>query len=199
MQHCVYIILEGVKIALVHSQTYEQLIVDQNPFNTTVTGNPSAICCIQEMSLLLVAFTSGDIGTFSLQQSQFDFHSVTSIGSRGTHLYSLGIEGHFVCMEVMSMDESTNELWCGCNNNTIVILKSLSVEKSPVVSQTIKNISGPALTSCSVLQLRMVNVLNLQLVCALLDIGIVVCYDAALKDCLKRIQTSTGTWLLSMH
>ena len=27
---------------------------------TAVTGNPCSICCIQELNLLLIAFTSGD-------------------------------------------------------------------------------------------------------------------------------------------
>ena len=187
---------------IVHSQTHEQLTVDQNPFNT-VAGNPCAICCIPDVNLLFVAFTSGDIGIVSLPENQFnltelnssfEYEIISSIGKRGTHLCSLGIEGHFLCMEVVTIDENTNDIWCGCNDNTIVILslQSLSVVKTPKVAQTIRNISGSAHISCKVLQLKMINTLNLQLVCALLDVGVVVCYDAGLKDCLKRIPAPTG-------
>ena len=192
------IVVEGVNIAIVHSQTFEQLTIDHNPFNSTVTGDPCAVYCIQEMSLLLVAFTGGDIGVLSLPQNQFNFHSyeiISSVGGRDIKLCSLGIEGHFISMEMVTIDESTNkELWCGCENNTIVILllSSLSVEKTPAVSQTIRNVSGAAHIPCKVLQLKVVNTFNIQLVCALLDTGTVVCYDTALKDCLKRIPTSTG-------
>ena len=197
--------LKGIKIVIVHSQSHEHLSTDQNPFNSssTVTGDPCAVCCIEEMNLIFVAFTSGDIGILSLPenqfnltalQSSFEYEIISSIGRRGTYLCSLGVESHFLCMEVVATDESTNELWCGCNNNTIVILslQSLSVERIPVVSQTIRNVSGSPHISCKILQLKMVNTLNLQLVCVLLDGGIIVCYDATLKDCLKRIPTSTG-------
>ena len=197
-----YIILKGVKIVIVHSQTHEQLSV-QNPFGSNVSGDPHAVCCIQEKDLLLVAFSSGDIGILALSQNQFnltalhsafEYEIISSIGRKGTHLFSLGVEGHFLCMEVVTVDESTNDLWCGCNNNTIVVmsLSSLSVERTPVISQTIRNVSGSAHISCKILQLKIVDTLNLQLVCALLDVGVVVCYDAVLKDCLKRIPTSTG-------
>ena len=195
--------MEGVKIVIVHSQTLEQLSVDENPFNTAVTGNPCSICCIQELNLLIIAFTSGDIGILLLPQNKFNlmesrssfvYEVIFSTGRRNTHLYSLGVKGHFLCMEAVTIDENTNELWCGCNDNTIVILslESLSAEKAPVISQTIRNVSGSAHISCKVLQLKMIETLNLQLVCALLDVGIVVCYDVALKDCLKKIPASTG-------
>lgn len=203
MQKFVFIILEGVKIAIVHSQTFEQLTVDQNPFNSTVTGNPSAFCCIQEMSLLLVAFTSGNIGVLSLPQNQYNIYSsfqfeiLYSADNKSTYLHSsvhpLDIKGYFVCMEEVTIDESTNELWCGCNNNTIVILESLK-SLAPFVSYTIKNVSGSTHIPCKVLQLKMVNTLNLQFVCALLDVdvGIVVWYDAVSKNQIKKIALSTG-------
>ena len=188
---------------IVHSQTHEQLTMDHNPFNNTVTGDPCAVCCIQDMNLLFVAFTSGDIGILSLPQNQFnltelnssfEYEIISSIEKRGTHLCSLGIEGSFLCMETVSTEENSTEIWCGCNNNTIVILslQSPSVERTPKVTQTITNVSGSAHISCKVLQLKMVNTLNLQLVCALLDVGAVVCYDASLNDCLQRVPAATG-------
>ena len=209
MQQFVYIILEGVTIVIVHSQTHEQLTMDRNPFNT-VAGSPCATCCIQDMNLLLVAFSSGNIGILSLPENQFnltelnssfEYEIISSIGKRGSDLYSLGIEGHFVCMEVVTVDENTNDMWCGCNDNTIVILslQSLSVVKTPKVAQTIRNVSGSAHVSCKVLQLKTVNTLNLQLVCTLLDVGVVVCYDAGLKDCLKRIPSPTGKHACNLY
>ena len=187
---------------IVHALTHKQLTVYQNPFNT-VAGNPCASCCIQDMNLLLVAFTSGDVGVLSLPENQFnltelnssfEYEILASIGKRDTHLCSFGIEGHFLSMEVVIVDENTSDIWCGCDNNTIVILslKSLSVVKTLKIIQTFKNVSGSAHVSCKVLQLKMVNTLNIQIVCALLDVGVVVCYDADLKDCLKRIPTPTG-------
>ena len=111
---------------------------------------------------------------------------------RSAHFRSLGVEGHFTCMEVVTIDESKTELWCGCDNNTIITLslKSVLMKTTPKDHQTIKNVSGSA--HGRVLQLKMVKCLNLQLVYTLLDTGTVVCYDAVLKDCLKRIPTSTG-------
>ena len=73
----------------------------------------------------------------------------------------------------------------------ILLLKSLSIVKTPKITQTIRDVSGSAHVSYKVVQLKMVDTLNLQLVCALLDVGVVVCYDAGLKDCLKRIPCST--------
>ena len=202
-----YIILKGVKVVVVHSHTHEHLSIDQNPFNSTVTGGPYAVCFIQNMGLLLVAFTSGSIGVLSLPQNQFNsadiqtsfqYEILSSIGGKGAHLCSLDVKGYFLCMEAVTVDASTNELWCGCNNNTIVILSlpSLSVGSTPVISQTIRNVSGSVNTSCKVLQLEMVDTHNLHTVCALLDVGIIVCYDAVVKDCLRRIQTPTGKQII---
>ena len=192
-----YIILKGIKIVMVHSQTHKELKVNHYPFDSTVTGDPSAICCIQEKSLLLVAFSCGDIGILSLSQNQFNLTALRlafeydSIEKKSTQSYSRGVEGHVLCMEVVTVDKSTKDLWCGCNNNTIVILflQSLSVEGTPMMSHTIYNVCGSAYTSCKVLQLKMINT---QLVVALLDVGIVVCYNAVFKKCLKSISTSTG-------
>ena len=203
MQQFVYIILKGIKVVIVHSQSHKHLSIDQNPFDCTETGDPRAVCYIQAMGLLLVSFASGNIGFLSLPQNQFNladihtsfqFEIISLIGGRGTHLCSLGVKGYFLCMEVVTVDESTNDLWCGCNNNTIVILplSSLSVERTPVISQTIRNVSGSVNTSCKVLQLKMVDTRNLQVVCALLDIGMIVCYDVVIKDCLRRIPAPTG-------
>ena len=189
---------------IVHALTHEQLTVYQNLFNT-VAGNPCATCCIQDMNLLFVAFTSGDVGVLSLPEnkfnltelnSSFEYEIISSIGKRDIQLCSLGIKGHFLSMEVVAVDENINDIWCGCDNNTIVVLslKSLSVVKTPKITQTIRDVSGSAHVSCKVLQLKMVNTLNLQLVCALLDVGVVVCYDAGLKDCLKRIPAPTGKY-----
>ena len=197
-----YIVLEGVKIVTVHSQTHERLTMDCNLFNT-MTGNPCATCCIQDMNLLLVAFTRGNIGILRpFPQNQFSSMEISSSFQYGiissierkcpqAQLCCLGIKGHFLCMEVITTDESTNDIWCGCNNNTIVVL-SLTAEKTLVVSQTIKNASGSAKMSCKVLQLKMVKTLDLQLVCGLLDNGSIVCYDAGSKDCLNRISAYTG-------
>ena len=198
-----YLVLEGTKVVTVNSQIHEQLNVDHNPFNNTSTVNPCAVCCVQDMNLLLVALTSGDIGIVSFPHNQFDsleidssfeYAIISSIGRRSTRLCSLGIESHILCMEMVTIDENNIDIWCGCSNNTIAVLslQSLSTEETPKITQIIRNVSGSAHVSCKVLQLKTVNLLNLQLVCALLDIGVVVCYDTGLKDCLKRMPAPTG-------
>ena len=200
MQQFVYIILEGVKVVIMHSQTHEQFTMDHNPLNI-VAGNPCATCCIQDMNLLLVAFSSGDIGILSLPQNQFSSMEISSairygsIERKYAQLCYLGVKGYFLCMEVITVDESTNDIWCGCNNNTIVVL-SLTAEKTLVVSQTIKNVSGSAEMPCKVQQLKTVKMLNIQLVCCLLDNGSIVCYDAGSKECLKRISACTGKLII---
>ena len=188
MQQFVYIILEGATIVIVHALTHEQLAIDRNPLNIAAR-NPCAICCCQDMKLLLVAFTSGVIRTLSCSQNQGSMET----SSFRYEIISAIERKWFLCMEVITIDENTNEIWCGCNNNAIVIL-SLMAEKTPAISQTIKNISGSDKMSCKVLQLKIFRILDLhdQLVCGLLDNGSIVCYNAGSKVCLKRISADSA-------
>ena len=174
---------------IVHALTHEQLAIDHNPFNIAAR-NPCAICCIQHMNLLLVAFTSGVIRTLSCSRNQFGSMEISS-SFQYEIISAIERKCIFLCMEVITI-ENTNEIWCGCNNNAIVIL-SLMAEKTPAVSQTIKNISGSDKMSCKVLQLKIFGTLDLQLACGLLDNGSIVCYNAGSKVCLKRISDSAYT------
>lgn len=187
MQQFVYIILQGIKIAVVNSQTFKQ---DRNPFNSTVTGSSTAICCIQDPNLIVLAFSSGEIEILSHSQNQLNL--TTNLGKR-TCPVCFEMKVYFLCMEVV---KNTKELWCGCNNNSIVVLhlNSLIAGDSLIVSQTFENVSGLVDTSCKVLQLKMVDKPNSVLVCALLEYGTVTCYDAVSKTFFKRVSiTPTGS------
>ena len=198
----VYVIQEGMIIDVVHSQSYTHLQTIENPFTDVPTGDlsPCNVSYIHTLNILLVLFTNGYIGTLSLPGDSFDFTELTSefqyqvissVGRKGTQLYSVGTDHHFLSMEIVVSNDSENDchVWCGCDNSIIIIsLKSLVAEGS-LVSHTISNISDK---SCKVVQLNSVNTFHLQLVCVLLDIGCIVCYDADTRDCLSHIPASTG-------
>lgn len=198
----VYVIQEGMIIDVVHSQSYSHLQTIENPFTDVPAGDlsPCSVSYIQTLNILLVLFINGHIGTLSLPGDSFDFTELTSefqyqvissVGRKGAQLYSVGVDRHFLSMEIVASNDSDNDchVWCGCDNSIIIIsLKSL-VAKGNLVSHTISNISDK---SCKVVQLKSVNAFHLQLVCVLLDIGCIVCYDADTRDCLSHIPVSTG-------
>ena len=193
---------------MVHSQTYVKLNVDQNTFSDITTRNPCGVCYIQNMNRLLVAFTNGDIGIVSVPENQFNLMAVessfqygiiSSTERRQAQMFHLGVKSHFICMEVVAIDESANDIWCGSHNNTIVILSLSAAQLAPVVSQTIKQVSGSVHVPCEVVQLKMIKTLHRELVCGLLNIGNIVCYDAGSKVLLKRVSAYRGKHTNSLH
>jgi len=202
----VYVILEGLKVATIHCQTFEQLDMTDNPFNTTITEDLCSVCYVEKLHALLMVFAGGSIGVFPLPHSngfnlteltsQFQYRVISSIGKKGAHMHYLNVNCHFLCMEQVTVNGDTDKLWFGCDNDTIITLplKVLVTEATPEIWSPIRNISGNS--DCKVIQLKSVEVFKRQLVYALLDVGVVMCYDVsvAVQDwqCLKQIPIPTG-------
>lgn len=201
----VYIIQEGMTIDIVHAQSYVHLQSIESPFTGGASHGdliPCEVSYIQSLNILLVLFKNGHIGTLSLPSNSLELTEVTSgfqyqviscITKKDVKLLLLGIDRHFLCMELVTSNDKDNEkceVWCGCDNSSIIItsLKSLVGEES-LQSHTISNIADSA---CKVIQLKTVSTFYLQVVCALLDIGNIYCYDADTRDCLTCIPASTG-------
>jgi len=176
-----------------------------NPFNTTITEDLCSVCYIEKLHVLLMAFADGSIGVFPLSHSNgFNLTELTSqfqyevISSIGAYIHRLNIDCHFICMEQVAINGDTDELWFGCDNGTIATLplQVLVTEATPEVRLLIRNVSGNSNCPCKVIQLKSVEVFKRQLVYALLDVGVVVCYDVSVAvlnwQCLKQIPIPIG-------
>lgn len=201
-------------MATIHSQTFEQLDMVDNPFSTAITSDLCAACYIDKLHVLLVAFKCGNIGILRLPHngfnlteltSQFQYEVISSIGKKCAQVHHLNIDCHFICMEQVVVNGDTDELWFGCDNDTIVTLplEVLMTESTPEVHSPIRNVSGNSNCPCKVVQLKSVEMFRRQLVYALLDVGMVVCYDVSVAvqnwQCLKQIPIPKGIVTIHTH
>jgi len=178
-----------------------------NPFNTANTEDLCSVCYVEKLHVLLMAIADGSIGVFPLPHngfnlteltSQFQYEVISSIGKKGAYIHHLNVDCHFICMEHITINGDTDELWFGCDNDTIITmpLQVLVTEVTPEVRSPIRNVSGNHYCPCKVIQLKSVEVFKRQLVYALLDVGVVVCYDVSVAvqnwQCLKQIPIPIG-------